>query len=65
MRFPNITLALGCIALAVANITQYLFRRNGTIPESIADPVNGFLFGIAIATLLLSIVRMRRSGCAS
>jgi hypothetical protein len=65
MRRPNITFVLGCLALIVANVTQFLLRRNGTVPESIADPVNGFLFGIAIATLLLSITRMRRGGCAS
>jgi hypothetical protein len=66
MRFPNITLALGCIALIVANVAQYFLRRNNAVPESIADPVSGFLFGIAIGTLLLSIVlRTRRSRCAS
>ncbi|MFL6244807.1 MAG: hypothetical protein ACJ74H_02190 [Thermoanaerobaculia bacterium] len=65
MRRTNITFCLGCLALVIANVTQYLLRRSGTVPESIADPVNGFLFGVAIATLLLSIVRMRRSGCAS
>ena len=66
MRLPNLTLMLGCIALIVANVTQYLLKRSGSVPESIADPVNGFLFGIAIGTLLLSIVlRTRRSRCAS
>ena len=66
MRLPNITLMLGCIALIVANVTQYFFNRNGSVPESIADPVSGVLFGIAIGTLLLSIVlRTRRSRCAS
>ena len=66
MRLPNITLMLGCIALIVANVTQYLFNRNGNVPESIADPVSGFLFGIAIGTLLLSIALRRwRGRCAS
>jgi hypothetical protein len=65
MRSRNITLMAGCVALAVANIAQYFLHRNGAVPESIADPVSGFLFGVAIGTLLLSIYLSTRRRCAS
>lgn len=59
---PNGLLMFGCVALIVANATQYFLRRNA-VAESIADPVSGFLFGVAIATLLVSaVVRRRDSG---
>ena len=65
MRNPNIIMILGLVVLIVANVAQYFLHRNGAFPDSIADPVSGFLFGIAIGTLLLSIVlRTRRSRCA-
>jgi hypothetical protein len=69
MKDPNVMMIAGCVALAVANGGQYLLHRNGAFPESIADGVSGFLFGVAIATLLLSIVLRRRTNgggrCAS
>ena len=66
---PTLLLTMGCVALVVANVASYLLHRKAAVPESIADPVSGFLFGVAIATLLLSIVaRGRRRpgrGCAA
>ena len=66
LRDPNRILKAGCFALIVANVAQYFFRRTSLFPESIADPLGGFLFGVAITTLLLSIVvRQRRNGGSS
>lgn len=62
---PNKLLAIGMMSLAVANIAGYFLRRNGAVPESIADPVTGFLMGVAIALTLLGIrrqVKARREG---
>jgi hypothetical protein len=68
LKDPNLMRMVGCVALIVANVAQFVLHRNGALPESISDPVSGFLFGIAIGTLLLSIimrVRVNGSGCAS
>jgi hypothetical protein len=54
-RTPNRVLQLGMIALAVANILNYMLQRKSGLPESIVDPVAGFFFGVAIATTLLGI----------
>ena len=62
IKDPNMLLMLGCVALVVANVGQYLLNRDHAVRESIADPVSGFLFGVAIATLLLAIVARRRHG---
>jgi len=66
---PNVMMIAGCIALAVANVTQFFLQRNHVYSESVTDGVTGFLFGVAIATLLLSIVLRKRSDgggrCAS
>lgn len=55
----NKLLPLGMMALAVANVGGYVMRR--TMPKSIADPVSGFLLGVAIALMLIGIVSQRRA----
>ena len=55
IKDPNSILSVGLIFLAVANVSQYLLQRNKALPESIADGLSGFLFGVAIATLCVAI----------
>ena len=54
--------SLGLIALIVANIVRYLLARKLDVPESVADPVTGFFFGVAIALLLWSVILRSRLG---
>jgi len=56
----------GLVALAIANIAQYSLQRHTEWPESVTDPVGGFLFGVAIAATLLGISKQSRTlekGC--
>jgi hypothetical protein len=57
----NRLLVLGMMALVVANVVSYVIRRKLALPESVADPVTGFLFGVAIATTLLGVRRQVRA----
>lgn len=60
-RNPSRFLALGLVALAVANVGGYLVDRKLGVPESVADPLRGFLYGVAIALTLLGVyLRGRR-----
>jgi len=54
-RHPNRILQLGIIALAVANILSYVLQRKSGLPESIVDPLTGFVYGVAITTALLGV----------
>ena len=56
----NLTLCLGFIALAVANIGKFLLERHTSMAEGPRDGLSGFLFGVAIALMLLGIWRMGR-----
>jgi len=56
----NATLSLGLIALAVANAGKFLLERHTAIAEGPRDGISGFLFGVAIALMLLGIWRMQR-----
>ena len=58
---PNKLLTFGMMALVVANVGGYVIRRKLGLPESVADPVSGFLFGVAIATTLLGVRRQVRA----
>jgi hypothetical protein len=67
----SLTLCLGYLALAVANITRFVLERHTSMPEDARDGLSGVLMGVAIALLLLGIWRMGRSrsgtdepGCA-
>ena len=48
-------LTLGLAALVVANVGGYVVERKLALSESVADPLRGFLHGVAIATLLLGV----------
>ena len=61
IKDPNLMIRIGLVALAVASVATYVIQRKSSLPESIADPVSGFLYGVAIATTLLGIHRRARS----
>ena len=61
VRNPNRVLQLGLIALALASITSYLVQRKSGLPESVADPVSGFVYGVAIALTLLGVSMRARA----
>lgn len=61
LKDPNVTMIAGCVALAVANVTQYFLQRNHVYSESVTDGVSGFLFGVAIGTLMLSVILRSRA----
>ncbi len=56
---------VGLFALVLANVTKYIFERKLMISESISDPVIGFLYGIAIAAMLVGIRRQRKAAARS
>jgi|GraSoiStandDraft_46_1057282.scaffolds.fasta_scaffold638617_2 hypothetical protein len=59
----NKLITLGLFALVAANVVRYVLERKLAVSESIADPVSGFCYGVAIATMLVGIraqVRERR-----
>ena len=58
------TLCLGFLFLAVANIMKFVLERHTSMAEGTRDGLSGFLFGIAIATLLIGVWRMRSDGDA-
>lgn len=58
---PNRLLTVGLMALVIANVGSWVIQRKLVLPESIADPVVGFLYGIAIAMMLFGIRLRSRS----
>jgi hypothetical protein len=52
-------LALGMAFLAIANIGHWWLQRHSGLPENTVDAWSGFLFGIAITTTLVAILRSR------
>lgn len=65
---PSLMLIIGCVTLAIANSVGFLLRRSHAFPESVADPLSGFLLGLPIGILLLALVlrtRQQKGRCAS
>ena len=60
-RNPNRVLQIGLIALALANIASYVLQRKSGLPESVADPLTGFVYGVAIALALLGVILRARA----
>jgi hypothetical protein len=69
LKNPRSLIAIGLVFLAVANVSRYLLQHHSAVRESLADGLSGFLFGVAIGTLLLGIYlqgrAMRRGGTKS
>jgi zinc transporter ZupT len=45
----------GLLALVIANVASYIIQRHTSLSEHVADPLMGFLHGVAIGALLLGI----------
>jgi hypothetical protein len=57
---PRTLIRIGMMAFAIANITGWALRRQHVMGEDRLDAINGFLLGIAIATMLLGVWRLGR-----
>ena len=56
---PSAWMMVGLALLAIANVGQWWLQRHSGLPESTVDGLSGLLFGVAIATTLLGILRSR------
>jgi hypothetical protein len=63
-RSFNRLMCCGLAALAVANGTSYIAPRLMAISDAVADPLFGFMHGIALGTLLLGLWQQNRRGNA-
>lgn len=61
----NKLLCIGLWFLVVANLFPWIARHFTFLSEDLVDGLHGFFLGLAIATLLLSVVRSRKSRCRS
>lgn len=62
-RFKNSNsiMCLGMLFMAIGSSSNLLLRRSGLVSENLVDLIAGLFLGLAIPTLLLSIVRRRSS----
>ena len=56
----SVFIKFGLALLAVANIGNYFLHRGNAFPESVSDPVAGFLFGLSFGCFGYGIWLMRR-----
>jgi hypothetical protein len=61
----NRLFCIGLWFLVAANFLPWVARHFAFFTEDLVDGLHGFLLGIAIATMLLGIVRGRKSQCRS
>jgi hypothetical protein len=57
-------LAIGMMAMAIAGVANLFLRRHLALSENAADAIIGFLYGIAISTMLFGIWRRGRQRSA-
>lgn len=68
MKTPATIVRIGLVALVVANLSMHYLPRTAWLSVDATDGVNGFMMGLAIATLLIGISlvsrqRSRGDGC--
>jgi hypothetical protein len=56
----DVVTTVGLVLLIVANLGNYFLHRANQFSETVADGGSGFLFGLAIGTLLLGIAMKAR-----
>jgi hypothetical protein len=56
----TVVTTVGLVLLIIANLGNYFLHRGGQFSETLADGGSGFLFGLAIGTLLLGIAMSAR-----
>lgn len=59
-RDGRVLIKYGLVFMVLANIGGYFLRRGNAFPESISDPVSGFLFGLSFGCLGLGIWMLGR-----
>ena len=59
---PSKMIVVGLALLALASTAQWYLRRHSGLSEDATDFVDGLLYGVAIATLLIAIWRQGRAG---
>ena len=61
---PATTMRVGLSFLILASLSRWLLHPSARLSESLVDAATGFLYGVAIACMLLSLVlgRRKRSG---
>jgi hypothetical protein len=61
LRNPHVVRTAGLVFLIIANVSNYFLARITGFSKDLVDAGNGFLFGVAIALILLSMVATKRS----
>jgi len=70
IKNPQTIIRIGMLFMALAGISNLFLRRHVPVSENTADGIMGFLYGVAIATMVLGIWRRGRGqsqsqdGCA-
>lgn len=60
LKNPSVAMRVGMSSLILASASRFFLHPRGWLSADMVDAVTGFLYGIAIATLLLSVVLHRR-----
>jgi hypothetical protein len=61
LQDPCNTLRIGMFFLILANLSRYFLHPGNGLSEDWTDGITGLFYGLAIATLLLSVIRRRRA----
>lgn len=59
---PRSIVFMGMVSLVLANTIPWFLRHHSHVSENRVDLTQGFLMGLAIGTLILGIVAMKRQG---
>jgi hypothetical protein len=59
LKHPRIQSSLGAAFLVIASAWKWFVHPSAGFPESVVDGACGFLYGVSIALLLLSLRRRR------
>ena len=57
---PRTLIQIGMFALALANIGSWMLHRQSRVSPDWADGLAGFFYGVAIASMLLGLWKLRR-----
>ena len=57
---PRVLIQIGLFALVLGNLSMRFLHTSPSFPEDAKDGLTGFLFGVAIAAMLVGI---HRRGC--
>ena len=62
---PRTVLKIGFVFMALASLSRWFLKPGPRLSESWSDALMGFLYGIAIATMLLGVWMLGRQKRAS